>query len=130
MKSFFSERPWPYENVLAALRIIIGLFLVVHGIEVLQPARMEEYVKWDVFAGKSWLAYLGKGAELVAGILLVLGWLTRVAAVLTIGTFLYITFGVGHGKFWMEDQHPFLFALFGLLFLFTGPVKWCLDRVS
>jgi putative oxidoreductase len=130
MNQLFSGKPWPHENVFAALRIIIGLFLVVHGIEVLEPARMEEYVKWEAFAGKAWLPYLGKGAELVAGILLVLGWLTRVAAVLTICIFLYITFGVGHGKFWMEDQHPFLLALFGLLFLFAGPVKWCLDKVS
>jgi putative oxidoreductase len=42
---------------------------------------------------------------------------------------LYITFIVGGGKFWYEDQHPFMFALFGLLFLFTGPGAFNLDEV-
>jgi putative oxidoreductase len=41
----------------------------------------------------------------------------------------YITFKIGHGKFWYEDQHPFMFVLFGLLFFFTGPGKWSLDHV-
>jgi putative oxidoreductase len=57
---------------------------------------------------------------LLAGVLLVLGLFTRVAALLCVGTFLYITFFIGHGRFWMEDQHPFLFALFGVLFLSPG----------
>lgn len=130
MKQILSGKPWPYENLLLAFRIVIGLFLMLHGWEVLQPERMAEYVKWEAFAGKSYLPYIGKSAELLAGILLVAGLFTRVAALLTIGTFLYITFFIGNGKFWMEDQHPFLFVLFGLLFLFTGPVKWCLDKVK
>jgi putative oxidoreductase len=36
---------------------------------------------------------------------------------------------VGHGRFWYEDQHPFLFALFGVLFFFTGPGAWSLDAL-
>jgi putative oxidoreductase len=129
MKQLLSGRPWPYETLLVAMRVLTGIFLVVHGWEVLQPDRMAEYVKWEAFAGKSYLPYIGKGAELVAGVLLVLGLFTRIASLFTIGTFLYITFFIGNGKFWMEDQHPFLFAMFGLLFLFTGPGKWCLDKV-
>lgn len=130
MKNFFSGNAWPHENVLVLLRVVLGIFMMIHGWEVLRPDRMAEYAKWEAFGDRSWLPYLGKGAELIAGVLLVLGLFTRVAALLCIGTFLYITFFIGHGRFWMEDQHPFLFALFGVLFLFTGPVKWCLDKVA
>jgi uncharacterized membrane protein YphA (DoxX/SURF4 family) len=39
----------------------------------------------------------------------------------------YITFIVGHGKIWYEDQYPFLFVLLGLVFIFTGPGKFSVD---
>ncbi|WP_373549454.1 hypothetical protein [Haliscomenobacter sp.] len=65
----------------------------------------------------------------MAGILLTLGLLTRVGALICIGTLAYITFFVGHGKFWYEDQHPFMFVLFGVLFFFMGPGKWSLDAL-
>ena len=73
------------------------------------------------------MPYLGKGAEFLAGVLLILGLFTRVAALIIIGTFAYITFFVGKGKFWMDDQYPFLFALLGLVFFIIGPGAWSLD---
>ena len=73
------------------------------------------------------MPYIGKGAEFLAGILLVLGLFTRLACLITIGTFGYITFCVGKGLFWMEDQHPFMFVLFGLLFFSTGPGAMSMD---
>jgi uncharacterized membrane protein YphA (DoxX/SURF4 family) len=40
---------------------------------------------------------------------------------------LYITFVVGGGKIWYEDQYPFLFVLLAMVFFFTGPGKWSID---
>lgn len=121
MKKFLSPTPIAQQQVIALLRIIIAVFLIIHGKEVFDAAKMEEYTKWDSFKTSAFMPYLGKGAEFVAGVLLLPGFLTRLAALITIGTFAYITFMVGNGKFWMDDQHPFLFVLFGLLFLFAGP---------
>lgn len=121
MKKFLSPTPIGQQQVIALLRIIIAVFLIIHGKEVFDAAKMEEYTKWDSFKTSAFMPYLGKGAEFVAGVLLLPGFLTRLAALITIGTFAYITFMVGNGKFWMDDQHPFLFVLFGLLFLFAGP---------
>jgi len=42
---------------------------------------------------------------------------------------LFIVFFVGYGKFWYEDQHPFLFVLLALIFFFTGPGRWNLDQL-
>jgi putative oxidoreductase len=121
MNKFFSSSPISQQTGIALIRILIGVFLIYHGKEVFDAAKMQEYVKWDTFKSSSFMPYLGKGSEFVAGVLLVLGLCTRVAALIIIGTFAYITFFVGHGKFLMDDQHPFMFVLFGLLFFFTGP---------
>jgi putative oxidoreductase len=129
MKKLFSAQPFGMDNVLLILRIIIGFFLVIHGKEVFDAAKMDEYTKWDTFKTSGIMAYLGKGAEFVAGVLMILGLFTRLACLITIGTFAYITFFIGNGKFWMDDQHPFMFVLFGVLFFFTGPGAASLDGV-
>ena len=86
---------------------------------------------WDSFKGPyaKLMVFGGKTTELMAGIFLLFGLLTRVGAILLMGALSYITFFVGHGRFWYEDQHPFMFVLFGLLFLFTGPGAWSIDAL-
>ncbi len=131
MKKLFSSLPLMPEQGLALVRIIFGALMVYHGKEVFEPELMKEYANWDSISGSSGLlmVYLGKGSEFVAGLLLLFGLFTRLASLMTMGTMLYITFFVGGGRFWYEDQHPFMFALFGLLFLFTGPGAFNLQEV-
>jgi putative oxidoreductase len=129
MKKIFTISPIWQAQVLATIRIIIGALLIYHGKEIFSSETMNEYTTWDIFKtpnGKM-LVYLGKSCEFIAGISLLFGLLTRLGAIVVIGTFSYITFFIGHGKFWYEDQHPFMFALFGWLFLFTGPGAWSID---
>ena len=130
IKTFFSSQPvWP-QQTLAIIRIVVGLLMVYHGKEIFEPALMNTYASWDTFKGSAYantLVYLGKGAEFVAGIMLALGLLTRVGALVLIATMVYITFVLGHGKFWYEDQHPFMFVLMGILFLFMGGGTYSLD---
>lgn len=132
MKGFFSSSPLWQNNGLAVIRITIGIFLIYHGWEIFSVGKMNEYLKWDVFkettSGKI-LVYAGKGAELLSGILLLLGLLTRLACIILICTMAYIAFFLGHGKIWYDDQYPFLFALFGLVFIFTGPGALSVDKV-
>jgi uncharacterized membrane protein YphA (DoxX/SURF4 family) len=75
------------------------------------------------------MVYIGKATELIGGILLFLGLFTRVACLILIIVMSYITFFVGHGKIWYEDQHPFLLVLFALTFIFTGPGNFSLDKM-
>ncbi|TAL46862.1 MAG: DoxX family protein, partial [Chitinophagaceae bacterium] len=103
-----------------------------HGWEIFRPAIMQEYLKWDVIKSlpaPEFMIYLGKGVELVSGICLALGLFTRLAALLTAAIMLFICFKVGNGKFYYEDQHPFLFAILALIFFFTGPGAVSLDRL-
>lgn len=129
MNILFSSSPIQLHNALAATRIAVGLLIVYHGQEVFNPELMKGYAGWEVFKDMpaKIMVYTGKCAELIAGILLTLGLLTRLGALIAITTFSFITFFVGHGHFWYEDQHPFMFAMFGVLFFFTGPCAWSLD---
>lgn len=132
MNKLFSTDPILAQTGLTFIRIIIGCFLIYHGWEVFDKNKINEYVNWDIFkdaSSPSMRVYFGKGAELMAGLLLAIGLFTRIACFIIIGTFIYIPFFVGNGKIWYEDQYPFLFALFGCVFFFTGPGKWSMDNL-
>ena len=131
MNNFFSSSPLWQTTGLTLVRCILGAFLIYHGYEIFSASKINGYLGWDIFKtpyGK-FLVYSGKASELVAGIFFVLGFLTRVASLLTIGTMIYITFFLGHGKIWYEDQYPFLFILLALVFFFTGAGRISVDNL-
>ena len=116
--------------VILFLRLVLGAFLFFHGVEVFEESKMREYATWVSgiqFFSPATVSYIGKFAELITGIMLILGLGTRVAAGLVILTFLFITFKLGEGRIFMQEQHPFMFVLFGLLFLVEGGRRWSLD---
>ena len=130
--AILSTAPLFQKEGIAFLRITVGLLMVYHGIEVFDSKLIEEYAKWDSIKSLPnplLMAYAGKSAELVSGILLTIGFLTRPAAILLMFTMLFVTFFIGHGKFWYDDQHPFMMALMALVFIFCGPGKWSLDQL-
>lgn len=131
MNTWLSARPLKnFDTVYALLRIITGLFMLLHGWEVFDSAQMADYAKWltDLhFPAPALMSYLGKGAEFASGILLTIGLFTRFATIPMILTMLGVAFGMGHGKVWYEDQHPFMFVLLGVLFLSGGAGKWSAD---
>jgi putative oxidoreductase len=130
MNKLLSPAPLAQSNGIAIVRIITGLFMIYHGWDVFSAEKMNVYTEWDQFKNETGriMVYIGKGAELVAGILLVLGLFTRIAAIMMILTLGYIAFFVGNGKVWADAQHPFLFVLLGLVFVFTGPGAMSLDN--
>lgn len=85
------------------------MLLIYHGMEIFDPELMSGGGMFKGAYAKV-MVYAAKAAESTSGVLLVLGLLTRVSALLIVGTFAYITFFVGQGRFWYEEQHPFMFA--------------------
>jgi putative oxidoreductase len=131
MNILFSSTPYAQPAAIGIARIILGSFLIFHGKEVFDGELMSGYAKWDSFknfSSPALVTYTGKAMELLAGILLVLGLFTRPACLVVMATFIYITFFVGKGKFWYDDQHPFMFVLVSAILFFTGPGKWSLDN--
>jgi uncharacterized membrane protein YphA (DoxX/SURF4 family) len=119
------------ETGLGIVRIFLGAFMVYHGWEVFDQTKMNEYSKWmlDIkLNAPSFMAYLGKSIELVTGIFIVVGLFTRIAVIPLGLTMIFICFFIGKGRIFMEEQHPFLFVLLSVLFFFTGPGKWSIDK--
>lgn len=132
INNFFSSAPLWTTTGLAVLRIVTGLLMAYHGLEVFNESKMQEYTTWEVvkkLPSPLLQVYIGKGLELVTGILLAAGLFTRIAALLMALNMLFICFYIGSGKFYYEDQHPFIFALLALVFFFTGPVAFSFDNL-
>jgi len=125
MNKLLSPAPvWP-ESGLAFVRIVVGIFMVLHGFEIFDRELMKSYLTW--MSAPLSMIYIGKAAELIAGILLTIGLFTRLASIILTGTMLYISLFVGKGRIWYEDQHPFMFVLFGILFFFLGAGRFSVD---
>jgi uncharacterized membrane protein YphA (DoxX/SURF4 family) len=132
MKRFFSSSSLWQAAGLTLIRLLVGSFMIYHGLEIFSEQKMNGYFQWDMFKNSSTaqaMVYVGKTAELTGGILLFLGLFTRIACLILIIVMSYITFFVGHGKIWYEDQHPFLFVLLAFIFFFTGPGNFSLDKL-
>ena len=131
MNKFLSVEPLWQANGLVLLRIITGLLMAYHGLEVFNSNTIQGYTEWEVIKklpSPLFMVYLGKGLELLTGVCLALGLFTRIAALFMFIDMIFICFKVGNGKFYYEDQHSFIFALLALVFFFTGPVKFSLDN--
>jgi uncharacterized membrane protein YphA (DoxX/SURF4 family) len=132
MKRFFSDQPIGFSRGIGFLRIVTGILVAYHGFEVFDEKIMKAYLPWDAFKGfasPELIVYAGKIAELLGGMLLIFGLFTRVACIIIFFTRAYISFFIGHGKIWYEDQHPFLLVLLSMAFFFTGPGAWSIDAI-
>jgi putative oxidoreductase len=131
-RSLLSPQPLFYETGLASIRIFVGLMMTYHGWEVFDNELMKGYFDWPQIKAlpfpPAFSAYAGKGAELITGLCLIFGFLTRFAAIVMFLNMIFITFFMGEGRFYYQDQHPFLFAVIAAIFFFTGPVKWSMDQ--
>jgi uncharacterized membrane protein YphA (DoxX/SURF4 family) len=131
MNRFFLPSPIAQNYGITLVRIITGILLIYHGWESFDAEKMKMYTGWFVerkYSSPAAWAYAGKIAELLAGIGFLLGLFTRLASLAAIAAFAGIIFILGDkGKIFEGDQHPFLFILLSLIFLFTGPGALSLD---
>lgn len=131
MSKLFSASPLWQTQGLVLIRIITGLLVAYHGLEIFDEKIMSGYLEWDSvksLPSPKTMVFIGKGLELVAGTCLAIGLFTRVAALFIFVDMMFICFKVANGRFYYEDQHPFLFGLLALVFFFTGPVKFSFDN--
>jgi putative oxidoreductase len=132
LAAIFSARQNKHNNALAFVRILTGCFLVYHGWEVFDSSKISEYATWDMFKNLSFAKALvtgGKAAELLGGVMFCLGLLTKLATIIIAATMLFITFYIGHGKIWYDDQYPFLFVMLCVIFFFVGAGSFSIDNL-
>ena len=127
-----NQSPGVWYDGIAIIRIIIGVLLVFHGWQLFEGEDMSGFANLLLNMSIPYpeaFAYAGKLIELVGGVLLILGLFTRVVTMLLFLTFLFITFALGQGKIFTENQLPFLFALISLIFFFTGAGRISIDYI-
>lgn len=133
MKKILTPLPLLGEKtVIGILRIIVGIFMIYHGFEIFDKDAIAVYTGWFVekkFPAPQFWGYLGKGTEFFCGIFLMIGLFTRIVCIPLMFAMLFIVIILGHSKIFYEDQYPFLFFLFFLLFFLCGPGKWSLDKL-
>jgi putative oxidoreductase len=128
---FLSPAPLWANAGLTMIRITTGLLMAYHGWEVFDGIKIQEYASWEVvkkLLSPLFFVYTGKGVELVTGVCLAIGFFTRIASLFMAINMLFICFFIGQGKFYYEDQHPFIFALLAMVFFLMGPGALSLDR--
>ena len=127
-----NQAPALWHDGIAIVRIVVGVMLIFHGWQVFEKQDMQGFA--DLFVGMSIpypqaIPYVGKVIEILGGLLLLLGLFTRLATALLFVLFMFITFVIGEGKIFTDNQLPFLFALVSLLFFFTGSGRLSIDYV-
>lgn len=130
MRTFWlSSRP-AYTQFLLIMRLFIGAMFIRHGLGLFNAQGLADNAQWlrDVsFPIPEFSAYLGKSAELLGGILLMLGLCVRPIAIPVVFTMGVIVFVRGNGEIFGERTYPFLLMLSYACFFLTGPGKWSFD---
>lgn len=127
-----NQAPGVWHDGIAIVRIIVGVMVIFHGWQVFEKNDMQGFA--DLLVGMSMpypeaVPYAGKLIEILCGLLLLLGLFTRLATALLFLAFIFITFVMGEGKIFSDNELPFLFALVSLLFFFTGSGRLSIDFV-
>lgn len=126
---FTSSGLWEAGPVI--LRVVAGLIIFKYGIEIFSVDKMRGYTDWltDLnFPAPEAMAYTGKLCELIGGLLMTLGLLTRIAAISLIITMSVIGFILGEPEFLAADGSILLLLIF-FHFLLTGPGKFSFDHL-
>jgi putative oxidoreductase len=118
---------------LLSLRILFGLFIMLHGIDALsEPEKMEKLTAsvGDMgFPAPLFFAYCAKLSEAVGGAFVMLGLFTRPACFFLIITMAVATFLAKANKPLMDRELPLLFLVGFIVILLVGPGKFALDTL-
>jgi putative oxidoreductase len=127
-----NQSPGVWYDGIALVRIALGVLLIYHGWQLFETQDMNSFA--DILFNMSMpfpeaMAYTGKLVELLGGFFLILGLFTRLVTALLIASFIFITFVIGEGKIFTDNQHPFLLSLLSLMFFFTGAGRLSIDYI-
>lgn len=127
-----NQSPGVWYDGIALVRISVGVMLIYHGLQLFETHDMSVFT--DLLFNMAIpfpeaMAYTGKLVELMGGVFLILGLFTRLTTALLFFTFMFITFYLGEGKIFSDNQLPFLFGLISLTFFFTGAGRLSIDFI-
>lgn len=120
------------------LRLVLGAAMVFHGYAKVIPAHglqgsplsaMEHYSHTIAALGlPAWLGYVSALTEFVGGLFLIVGLLTRFAALMVAGNLFVALFRVDLHKGYAASEYALALAAIAVMLLFTGSGAAALDR--
>jgi putative oxidoreductase len=112
------------------MRLVLGIAIAMYGYQKVVPhGALTRHVHMVAGIGlPAWLGYVSAYAELIGGILLILGLFTRLAAAfIAINMFVaFFTVGIHHGL--GSFDYTLAFAAIAVMLLFYGPGALAIDR--
>ncbi|HKU37716.1 MAG TPA: DoxX family protein [Polyangiales bacterium] len=117
---------------LTVLRVVVGLIMAAHGFQKLSdPSQFSHHLAVMGFPAPNVMAYCAIAGELLGGLGLAVGLLTRLAA-LGVATVLVVGIGAVHwskGLFAATGgfEYPLVLVCVALWFMAAGPGPWSLD---
>lgn len=114
------------------VRIISGVMIARYGLEVFNKQKMDGNIAWltDIhFPLPLFMAFLGKSAELIGGVFLILGLLTRFATIVLLIDMVVVIFVMGGHNLFGDEQLPFLLMTLFICFLIQGGGELSLDHL-
>lgn len=116
---------------LLILRLGVGLALAfLHGIGKFPPSEgFVQMVGGLGFPAPVFFAWLAAIAELIGGLMLAVGLLTRPVALFVTLHFMFVMFVAHAGDTFGERELPFLFLIWALTLLLTGPGRYSIDAM-
>lgn len=124
-----------YDLPLTILRVWLGIAFIMHGLPGIFSA---DYMAGHIGMMEIYnipipviMAYLSKGGELLAGILLLFGIFTRFGALLVIVNMTVATFLAMRGDIFgdFQAQMSFTYLIIGVCILLGGITKYSLDAM-
>ncbi|MET9297369.1 DoxX family protein [Streptomyces sp. NPDC003077] len=124
-----TERAAPH--ALALFRVVVGLLFACHGAASLFGILGGAGGTGATVEAGSWPGWYAAVIQLVGGVLVLVGLVTRPAALISSGSMAYAYFSAHAGEgLWPIQNGGELAAMFAwafLLLIFTGPGAWSLD---
>ena len=127
-----SQSPGVWYDGIAIVRIVVGVMLIIRGWELFENQEMSNVS--DLLFNMSIpfqeaMSFTTKLVELAGGAFLVLGLFTRLMTAVLFLSFIFLTFVMGEGKIFAENQLSFLFAMIALAFFFSGAGRLSIDYI-
>lgn len=122
----------PYFDAILISRVMLGICFIKHGwgfFDAKEMAEFTSYLDKDLgFPIPGIMAYLRTGSYLFGGIMLVLGFFTRIGAFFIAFTMLVATFTAGKGDVLGDGEMTFMYAMFCIVFVIIGSGKFSVDN--
>jgi putative oxidoreductase len=133
--SFQSTKTW--DGLLLLVRLWLGYRMITASYSsvvdiIFHPKERAFFENWFGkelhFPAPLFMAFLAKGAELLGGILVIPGLMTRFAASLIAFTMIVATLTANLGENWnIDGGFTVSYTLFALILIVSGPGKYSLD---